>query len=631
MPGITKKSSGGTVDLTAVNAAIASAQSTATTAQASITSVNTAITSLQAGQSTGFIAYQTLALLNADLAKAANTPAMVTNDVTASNNGYYIKVGASGAGSWTKSTYVPSTVIAAKTVTRTQLADDWRSSGAEYNGSLDALTTEGTWYGNGYNTNQPIAMSNKGTIIVTKTTATTGIQTFYKQGKIDEVYVRTFDTTVPSFTAFVLYPYTGILDNAVTTTKVANKAVSRPKLGDDWRSTGVELSADLNTFLTEGMYYTNGYNTNQPVGMSVKGALNVTKTGLTTGIQTFYKQGKVDEVYIRTFDSTIPSFTPFVLQQKNPLTNISRNMLSDQFSLVGNLLASVDLNTLTAEGLYYAPPTIINAPTEYATGNGNLFIEVKRFYNNGDASILYVMQKVYYHSITKADTGYDFYYRFFDSTYMAATKWIPSTPRHPRYGKKYMAIGDSIAAGIAGYPMIVANTLGLVATNVAFSGSAMAKRASVPEYDSHSFPGATSGNATVGYSYITVSMGVNDCSSNVPLGSISSTTETEFYGAMNVGLANIYAVNPTARIIFISPTWKNGETWVNSVGLTIQAYRDAIVDFCNRNNLPVIIMDKKLGINSANYTSFLTDGLHPNDNATKYYADFVSGQMSTLM
>jgi hypothetical protein len=44
---------------------------------------------------------ETRALLNADLAHAANTIAMVYADASAVNNDIYIKVGASGAGSWT--------------------------------------------------------------------------------------------------------------------------------------------------------------------------------------------------------------------------------------------------------------------------------------------------------------------------------------------------------------------------------------------------------------------------------------------------------------------------------------------------------------------------------------------------
>lgn len=62
------------------------------------------VDSLEIGQSVDRIAYQTLALLDADLDRPVNTLAEVTNDSTPSNNGTYIKVGASGTGSWLKST-----------------------------------------------------------------------------------------------------------------------------------------------------------------------------------------------------------------------------------------------------------------------------------------------------------------------------------------------------------------------------------------------------------------------------------------------------------------------------------------------------------------------------------------------
>lgn len=57
----------------------------------------------------------TLADLNADLAYNAGTMGFVSNDPTTANNGYYLKSGASGSGSWTKSTYDLVTVLQAQT------------------------------------------------------------------------------------------------------------------------------------------------------------------------------------------------------------------------------------------------------------------------------------------------------------------------------------------------------------------------------------------------------------------------------------------------------------------------------------------------------------------------------------
>lgn len=61
------------------------------------------IASVLAGQSGGTLGFETKTAMDADLAHAAGTLARVTNDGT--NNGLYIKLGASGSGSWQKSTF----------------------------------------------------------------------------------------------------------------------------------------------------------------------------------------------------------------------------------------------------------------------------------------------------------------------------------------------------------------------------------------------------------------------------------------------------------------------------------------------------------------------------------------------
>lgn len=53
----------------------------------------------------GVVAFETQALLAADLNYPDNTPALVTNDGTATNNGYWRKSGDSGAGSWVQASY----------------------------------------------------------------------------------------------------------------------------------------------------------------------------------------------------------------------------------------------------------------------------------------------------------------------------------------------------------------------------------------------------------------------------------------------------------------------------------------------------------------------------------------------
>lgn len=62
-----------------------------------------AIAALQAGQGSAVYGYATKALMDADLVPVEGSIAYVTNDTTATNNGTYRKVGATGTGSWTQS------------------------------------------------------------------------------------------------------------------------------------------------------------------------------------------------------------------------------------------------------------------------------------------------------------------------------------------------------------------------------------------------------------------------------------------------------------------------------------------------------------------------------------------------
>jgi parallel beta-helix repeat protein len=65
-----------------------------------------AILSLQQGQAGGTLGYETKAAMDADLAHTAGTLAIVTNNNGSTadpDNGYYIKLGGSGSGSWQKS------------------------------------------------------------------------------------------------------------------------------------------------------------------------------------------------------------------------------------------------------------------------------------------------------------------------------------------------------------------------------------------------------------------------------------------------------------------------------------------------------------------------------------------------
>jgi hypothetical protein len=79
-------------------------------AKSEISAWGTYLESLLNGSAAG-LAYATVALLNADLAHAANILAIVYGDTTPANNGMYVKVGASGSGSWSRIGDLPNSIV----------------------------------------------------------------------------------------------------------------------------------------------------------------------------------------------------------------------------------------------------------------------------------------------------------------------------------------------------------------------------------------------------------------------------------------------------------------------------------------------------------------------------------------
>lgn len=106
--------------------------------------------------------------------------------------------------------------------------------------------------------------------------------------------------------------------------------------------------------------------------------------------------------------------------------------------------------------------------------------------------------------------------------------------------------------------------------------------------------------------------GTNDYgNSDVPLGTIASTDEDTFYGALNVGWTAFLANAPSTMPLFIfTPIYRTDET-ANGAGLTLEDYRAAIRAWVTAKASARIKLVEMSG--SGIGDSDLTDGLHPND------------------
>lgn len=193
-------------------------------------------------------------------------------------------------------------------------------------------------------------------------------------------------------------------------------------------------------------------------------------------------------------------------------------------------------------------------------------------------------------------------------------------------GRKWLAMGDSITAWAAGYASQASARLQMDLTNAGVSSTRMSATGTAG-IQPDAFCNKTSGSFAAGYDLITVAFGTNDASGSVPIGTLGSTDKATFFGGMEVGYANIVAANPTARVIFLIPTFRT-----SGGGDTILAqYRDAIKAFCASKNLALIPCNTEMGINDATASVYLSDGLHPNVAGQALQGSYVAAKLASLI
>ena len=131
---------------------------------------------------------------------------------------------------------------------------------------------------------------------------------------------------------------------------------------------------------------------------------------------------------------------------------------------------------------------------------------------------------------------------------------------------------------------------------------------------------------------VTVFGGVNDFIQSCSIGTISSRDTTDFYGAVKSFVSNIKTKYSSSKIIFILPlnmragAFSTNSDGTNSLGNTLQDYRDVINSVCTDNNIAVIDLHSDSELQPDLISS---DGLHPNQDghallASKLRASIVS-------
>lgn len=128
--------------------------------------------------------------------------------------------------------------------------------------------------------------------------------------------------------------------------------------------------------------------------------------------------------------------------------------------------------------------------------------------------------------------------------------------------------------------------------------------------------------------------GTNDyLAATIDIGEPTSVSTSEFCGALNFIVEQIYVLNPNAEIVLMTPIhdYSKGIDNVNAKGYTQKDFRDAIIAVAARYSIPVIDLYSTVGINEHNKGIYmLSDELHPNAMGHAKMAEIISKALRNL-
>ncbi len=233
------------------------------------------------------------------------------------------------------------------------------------------------------------------------------------------------------------------------------------------------------------------------------------------------------------------------------------------------------------------------------------------------------------------------------SKYFVASEVVHS--KGPWADKVAVFVGDSITEGVNcegdTYWELLEKMLELKsAVGMGVAGSCISSSSSYG--DEHEPLVNRYGDIPADADLITIFMGTNDYGHDTPLGTIDDTTDTSFYGALNIIASALIENNPNAEIVFITPLHRYGygtnsatgeahtfDHIPNGAGHTLEDYVNAIKAICDKYSLNVIDLYTELDMDpSADETReyYMEDGLHPNTAGHRQIAEFLEHALEVI-
>lgn len=248
------------------------------------------------------------------------------------------------------------------------------------------------------------------------------------------------------------------------------------------------------------------------------------------------------------------------------------------------------------------------------------------------------------------------YPEYFNPVISANSSWY--------YGKKYVALGDSVTYGYiprnyAGYPgqldsfaKLAAEKLGMEFVNQGISGNTLAAVEGINNPMSVRYT-----NLPNDADLITVMGGTNDIRYDVPLGQMSDRTNTTWYGALHVLLGGLYkkyfidqgvTVGKGKKIVVCTPIklLRSSASTQGGTGTLYDftQYCDAIKEVANYYSFPVLDFQNLSGINphlnetiqgteegyTGFYNPYITDGTHPTQEGQEIMSNILVGFLKSI-
>lgn len=125
--------------------------------------------------------------------------------------------------------------------------------------------------------------------------------------------------------------------------------------------------------------------------------------------------------------------------------------------------------------------------------------------------------------------------------------------------------------------------------------------------------------------------GTNDFGTSVPLGCADDRGDVSFYGATDLVFSVMRAKNPNAAIFVVLPIPRVQTE--NSLGLTLDAYRNALAEVAARHGF-FIIDGRGLPIDPTDPAArerLLLDGTHPSPEGHALMAELIAAQAEELL